>query len=171
MESTVSESGLTWRHALGVGVVILLVCYGILRWTTAHGHGLPHMSWFLLVTIVLLSIAVLSAGAEVRAYLRGTSTRPPSPQRARRALVAAQACVLAGAMIAGWFGAYALIELGRLDADSAFGGMVQAAVLCVAAVGAVVTGLIVQGWCRIPQDKDRDEDSDDDSPGGGPLHA
>jgi hypothetical protein len=127
------------------------------------------MSWFLLVTIVLLSVAVLAAGAEVRAYLRGTSTRPPSPQRARRAVVAAQACVLAGAMFAGWFGAYALIELGRLDASSAFGNMVQAAVLCVASIGAAVTGLIVQGWCRIPEDKDRDEDGD--SRGGGPLHA
>lgn len=164
-----SDSGVSWRHALAIGVVILLVCYGVLRWTTAHGHGLPHMSWFLLVTIVLLSIAVLAAGAEVRAYLHGTSTRPPSPQRARRALVAAQACVLAGAMFAGWFGAFALIELGRLDADSAFGNMIQAAVLCAASVGAVATGLIVQSWCRIPEDKDRDKDGD--SHGGGPLHA
>lgn len=166
MASTVSnESGVTWRHAAGVGVVLLLVCYGVLRWTTAQGHGLPHMSWFLVVAFVLLSIAVLAAGWEVRAYLHGTSLHPPSPQKARRALVAAQACVLAGAMFAGWFGAYALIELGRLDANSALGGLIQAIVLFVVSIGAVVVGLVVQGWCRIPEDKD------DDSPGGGSLRA
>ncbi|WP_446666148.1 DUF3180 domain-containing protein [Flexivirga sp. B27] len=156
-----NESGITWRHAVGVGAVLLLVCYGVLRWTTSHGHSLPHMSWFLLVTIVLLSIAVLAAGWEVRSYLHGTSIRPPSPQKARRALVAAQACVLAGAMFAGWFAAYALTELGRLDAGSALGGLVQAVVLCVASIGAVVVGLLVQSWCRIPDDPD-----DHDSPGG-----
>ncbi|MGN6414500.1 DUF3180 domain-containing protein [Flexivirga sp.] len=162
MAAIVNESGLTWRHAAGVGVVVLLISYGVLRWTTAHGHGLPHMSWFLLVTLVLLSFAVLSARWEVRAYLHGTSTRPPSPQKARRALVAAQAWVLAGAMFAGWFGAFALTELGRLDAGSALGGMIQAIVLFVGSVLAVVVGLVVQGWCRIPQDKD----DDDNSPGG-----
>ncbi|MFC6704150.1 DUF3180 domain-containing protein [Flexivirga alba] len=162
----VNESGVTWRHAAGVGVVVLLVCYGLLRWTTAQGHGLPHMSWFILVTLVLLSVAVLAAGWEVRDYLHGTSMRPPSPQKARRALVAAQAAVLAGAMFAGWFGAFALIELGRLDASSALGGMIQAIVLCAGSIGAVVVGLVVQGWCRIPKDKD-----DDDAPGGGTLRA
>ena len=156
-----SSAGINWRHALGVGVVILLVSYGLLRYTTAHGHGLPHISWFILVTLILLSIAVLAAGWEVRAYLQGTSTRPPTPQRARRAVVAAQAWVLAGAIFAGWFGAYALIEAGRLDASSALGGMIEAIVLFVASVGAVITGLVVQAWCRIPKDKD-----DDDSPGG-----
>lgn len=160
-----NESGITWRHATGVGVVLLLVCYGVLRWTTAHGHGLPRMSWFLLVTIVLLSVAVLAAGWEVRDYLHGNSTRPPSPQKARRALVAAQACVLAGAMFAGWFAAFALIELGRLEASSALGGMIQALVLLVAAIGAVIVGLLVQSWCRIPDDKD------DDSPGGGAVRS
>lgn len=167
-----SESGVTWRHAAGIGGVILLACYGILRWTTAHGHGLPRMSWFLLVTLVLLSVAVLAAGWEVRAYLLGQSTRPPTPQKARRAVVAAQAWVLAGAIFAGWFGAFALIELGRLDAAGAFGKMVQAAVLFAASIGAVATGLIVQGWCRIPKNKDKDGDRDnDDSSGGGALRA
>jgi hypothetical protein len=162
----VNESGVTWRHAAGVGVVVLLVCYGVLRWTTAQGHGLPHMSWFILVTLVLLSFAVLAAGWDVRAYLQGTSTRPPSPLKARRALVAAQAWVLAGSIFAGWFGAFALTELGRLDAGSALGGMIQALALFVGSIGAVVVGLIVQGWCRIPKDKD-----DDDAPGGGTLRA
>lgn len=157
-----NESGVTWRHAAGVGVVVLLVCYGLLRWTTAHGHGLPHMSWFILVTLVLLSFAVLAAGWEVRAYLHGTSTRPPTPLRARRALVAAQAWVLAGSMFAGWFAAFALVELGRLDAGSARGGLIQAIVLLVGSIGAVIVGLVVQGWCRIPKNKD----DDDDSPGG-----
>lgn len=160
-----NESGVTWRHAAGAGVVVLLVCYGLLRWTTAQGHGLPHMSWFILVTLVLLSIAVLAAGWEVRAYLQGTSIRPPSPQKARRALVAAQAWVLAGSIFAGWFAAYALVELGRLDAGSARGGMIQAIVLLVGSVGAVILGLVVQSWCRIPKDKD------DDAPGGGSIRA
>lgn len=160
------ELGVTWRHAAGIGVVILLVSYGVLRWTTAQGHGLPHMSWFILVTLVLLSFAVLAAGWEVRTYLQGGSTRPPSPLKARRALVASQAWVLAGAMFAGWFGAFALIELGRLDAGSALGGMVQAIVLFLGSIGAVAVGLVVQSWCRIPKDK-----NDDDAPGGGSLRA
>lgn len=161
-----NESGVTWRHATGVGAVVLLICYGLLRWTDAHGHALPDMSWFLLVTLVLLSFAVLAAGWEVRAYLNGTSIRPPSPQKARRALVAAQAWVLAGAVFAGWFAAYALTELGRLDASSALGAMIQAIVLFVGSIGAVIVGLIVQSWCRIPEDKD-----DDDAPGGGSIRA
>ena len=161
-----NESGVTWRHAAGVGVVVLLVCYGLLRWSTAQGHALPHMSWFILVTLVLLSVAVLAAGWEGRDYLHGNSIRPPSPQKARRALVAAQATVLAGAMFAGWFAAFALVELGRLDAGSARDGMIQAIVLCAGSIGAVAVGLVVQDWCRIPKDKD-----DDDAPGGGTLHA
>lgn len=161
-----SDAGVTWRHATGVGLVVLLASYGVLRYTTTHGSGLPHMSWFILVTIVLLSIAVLAAGWEIRAYLRGESTRPPTPLRARRALVAAQSWVLAGGVSAGWFGAFALIELGRLDAQSALGNLILGIVLFLASIGAIVVGLLVQGWCRLPQRKD-----DDDRPGGGPLQA
>lgn len=162
-----SENGVTWRHAAVVGAVVLGVVYALLRLSVSRGNGLPRGTWFALVAIVLLSLAVLAGGWEVRAYLRGTSTRPPSPQRARRTLVAAQACVLAGAAVAGWYAAYALVEAGRLSANSALSGMVQAIVLAIASIGAVAAGLVAQGWCRIPEDKD------DDSRGGpgGPVRA
>nr|WP_279671394.1 DUF3180 domain-containing protein [Flexivirga meconopsidis] len=166
MEPTVTENGVSWRHAAGVGGIVLVLSFVALKLVSTRGNTLPHNSWFALIAIVLLTVAVLAGGWEVRAYLRGQSTRPPSPQKARRALVAAQACVLAGAALAGWFAGYALVEAGRLEASSAFSGMVQAIVLFVASVGAVAVGLVVQAWCRIPEDKD-----DDKPPGGGSVHA
>ena len=161
-----TENGVNWRHAAGVGGAVLVIVYVVLRWWVMRGNVMPHGSWFALFAIVLLSFAVLSGGWEVRTYLRGTSTRPPSPQRARRTLVAAQACVLVGSTIGGWYAAYALLEVGRLSASSAFVGMIQALVLMAASVGAVVAGLLTQGWCRIPKDEE-----DNDSTGGGPVHV
>lgn len=159
-----TENGVHWRHALVTGAVVLLGAYVFLKLVLARGNALPQNSWFALIAIVLLSLAVLAGGWEVRAYLRGNSTRPPSATRARRALVASQACVLAGAALSGWFAGYALIELGRLDASSAPAGLRQAAALLIASLAAVGVGFLVQHWCRIPDD-------DDEHTGGGSVRS
>lgn len=155
---------LTWKHALGVALVVLVIGYGILQIWSSRGHSLPQNSWVAVGVVVLMAVLVLYVGNEIRIYLRGESTRPPSPQRARSTLVAAQACVLGGAAFTGWYAGTAIVQAGRLQTTTGPGGFTLAVVLTVACAALVVSGLIVQWWCKLPED-------DDEKPGRGGRRA
>ncbi|NYJ73468.1 DUF3180 family protein [Allobranchiibius huperziae] len=156
---------LTWKHALGVAAVVFVVAYAALAVWNAHGHAMPQNSWIAVGVVVVMAAMVLFAGNEIRIYLKGESTRPPSPQRSRSTLVAAQACILAGAAFAGWYAGTAAVDAGRMQTTTGPSSFLLAVVLIVVCVALVVSGLVVQWWCKLPED---DEDKKRRTPKGPP---
>ncbi len=145
---------LTWRHALAVAAPVFLLGYGALRWWSGHGHSLPQNSWVAVGVLAVMAALVMHAGNEIRVYLSGESTRPPSPQRARATVVGAQACVLAGSVFVGWYTATAAVFAGRLQTTTGPSSLVVSVVLAVASAALVACGLVVQAWCTLPEDDD-----------------
>lgn len=146
---------LSWRHALGVGAVFFVISYGFLQFWNSRGNTLPQNSWIAVGVIVLMAVLMLYAGNEIRVYLKGESKRPPSAQKARNTVVAAQACILGGAVFTGWYAGAVAVQAARLETTTGPGAFAIAAVLAVACAGLVASGLLVQSWCRLPED---DED-------------
>lgn len=148
---------LGWRHALGVAAVIFVIGYAFLQFWNTRGNTLPQNSWIAVGVIALMAVLVLYAGNDIRIYLKGESKRPPSPQKARNTLVAAQACILGGAVFTGWYASTTAVQTTRLGTTTGPGAFAVAAVLTLACVGLVVSGLIVQSWCKLPEDDDDPE--------------
>lgn len=145
---------LSWKHALGIAGVVFVLSYAALQVWSSQGNSLPQNSWIAVGVIAVMAGFVLFMGNEVRVYLRGESVRPLPPQRARSTLVASQSCVLAGAVFAGWYAGTVAVNIDRLQTTTGPRAFTIALVLTVACVGLVATGLVVQWWCKLPEDKD-----------------
>lgn len=156
MGATVIGGQLTWKHALGIAAVVFVLSYAALQVWSSQGNALPQNSWIAVGVIVVMAAFVLFMGNEVRVYLRGESVRPLPPQRARSTLVASQACVLAGAAFAGWYAGTVAVNVDRLQSTSGPRAFTVALVLTLACVALIATGLVVQWWCKLPED---DEDT------------
>jgi hypothetical protein len=155
------DRGVTVAFTVGAGVVVgALAWVGLTLWVNG-GHDLPQPSWIGIVVMVLMAMAVLAAAWDIRRYLRGGSRRMPSPQRGRRTLVAAQACALGGAVIAGWYAAQAVVLVPDTDVPSVRGHLWFTLGLVGAAVVLAAAGLRAQGWCRIPDPRRHDDEDDD----------
>lgn len=154
------------RHIVIVAALVFTLAYAALRLITAHGGAMPTNGWIAAVVLVVLAALVLAAGWPVRAYLKGQAVVIPDPQRARRALVAAQACALAGGAMAGWYLAQAGIHARSLDMQRSSSAFVLCLALTCFAAGLSAAGLVVQAWCRIDDhhDDDPDAERDDESP-------
>lgn len=149
-----SGEQLSWKHALGVAGVIFVISYAFLQFWNTRGNSLPQNSWIAAGVLVLMAVLMLYAGNEIRVYLKGESRRPPSPQKARNTVVAAQACILGGAAFTGWYAGTAAVQVTRLSTTTGPGAFTVAAVLTVACIGLVGAGLLVQSWCKLPEDDD-----------------
>ncbi|WP_162308208.1 DUF3180 domain-containing protein [Segeticoccus rhizosphaerae] len=156
-----NESGVSIRVTVLVALVVGLLAYVGLRLVVDSGHELPQTSWLGVALLVLMAAVMLAAGWEIRRYLGGDSERMPTPQRARRTVVAAQASALGGAVVTGYYAALAVILVPNADVSSVLDGLYRALALCGAAILLAVVGHVVQAWCRIPHDHD------DDPKGGG----
>ncbi|AKU18081.1 DUF3180 domain-containing protein [Luteipulveratus mongoliensis] len=153
-----SEEGLSWRHAVTTGVVVLIPSYAGLRLWSEGGRAMPQNSWFAVAIIVLMAVAILVAAGEIHRYVEGKSTVLPTPQRARRTVVGAQATVIGGGAAAGWYLAQALVHIPNADVDSVRSSLTLAAVLTLASAGLSAAGLVAQAWCKNPPE---DDDPDD----------
>lgn len=156
------SEGVRIRWALiGAGVVLVLSFFG-LRWWTSHGNSMPTNSWITVVVLLMIAAAVMVAGWEIRRYLRAPkAVAPPSPQRARATLVAAQACALAGSVFAGWYLAQVLVHVDRVSNGADRAPLLLALVSALAAIVVAVCGFIVQTWCRLPpEDEDTQREGD-----------
>ncbi|WP_186526278.1 DUF3180 domain-containing protein [Leekyejoonella antrihumi] len=165
------ENGVTWKHAAGCGGLVFVVAYAALRLWSTRGHAMPNNSWFALGVLVLMIALVLVGGWDIRRYLQGQSTRMPTPMRARRTLVAGQACALGGSAVAAWYVAHAAVDARSLDVPSVQDAFWMAVLLAAGALGLVAAGFVVQSWCRIPDDDDQERRRRRGSGGGGALGA
>ena len=155
----VNDEGLTWKHATTAAAVVLVPAYAVLRWWSESGRSMPQNSWFAVAIIVLMAVAILVAAREIQRYVKGESTVVPTPQRARRTLVGAQATIVGGGAAAGWYLAQAFVHLPNADVDSIRSALIRASVLFVVSAGLSVAGLVAQAWCKNPpEDDDADRD-------------
>lgn len=154
------SDGVKVRWALILSGVVLLISYLGLRWWTGRANAMPVNSWITVVVLLMIAGALLAAGWEIRRYLKGNPGRPPSPQRARATLVAAQACCLAGSVFTGWYVAHVVIDVRRVSQGADSATLVLAVASAVACVAVTVSGFVVQTWCRIPPEDDGKPDGD-----------
>lgn len=158
--------------ALGAAVVALVVSgIGLVLWRSRGGE-LPVMPWLGVLPLLLISVLVLVSGWRVRRSVRapGPTTFLPSPQWARGALVAAQACALGGAVLLGWYVANVVLHLPNVDVPSVRDLMLRALVSALAALVVTVSGFLAQAWCRLPPvDEDEEDRRRPDS--GGPVYG
>ena len=137
-----------------VRLVMTAVLTGGLVWLLAAraqalGRAALPMPWLAPVVLAALTVAILIAGRRVRAWIAGR--RPMSALAAARVAAAAAASGWAGALLCGWYGGQA----GEL-ASALVGGRTQRFVIAVVAavVAALLAGagVLVQRWCRRPDD-------------------
>lgn len=166
MGCSVTEEGVTWKHAVWTALGVAVLSYGGLRLWVGAGHLMPQNSWFAVVVLLFLAGVVLAAAREIRRYLQGQAVIVPTPQRSRRTLVGAQATAIGGAAAAGWYAAQALVHLPNADVDSVRTQLLHAVALTLASAALSAAGLVGQAWCRIPPE-DRHQRRDDDDRGEG----
>lgn len=158
------SNGVKVRWALVVFGAVLVIGYLALRWWTGNGNSMPVNSWITVVVLLMIAGALLVAGWEIRRYLKGSAGPPPSPQRARATLVAAQACCLAGSVFAGWYVAHVLVDVRRVSQGADSAPLVLALASAVACGAVTVSGFVVQAWCRIPPEDENGKSGDDGYP-------
>lgn len=159
------DQGLRVRTAAVGGGVVLVLSYALLRLLSDRGHALPQHSWMTVVVLAVVGAAVLSLAWSIRAYIKGDTKEPPSPQFARGVLVAARSCALAGGVMAGFYVAEVLVRLPNAEVPTQQSAIWLGLVLALASVLLAAAGFVAQAWCRIPPE---DEEK---SRGDGPAAA
>ena len=81
------------------------------------------------------------------------------PQRAVAFLVLGKASALAGAVIAGGYLTFALMFVGRWEADAPRERVIRAGVAVLAAIGLAVAGLLLERSCKVPGADDEDDEA------------
>lgn len=89
--------------------------------------------------------------------------------RAVAFLVLGKASALAGAVIAGGYLTFALMFVGRWDADAPRERVIRSLVAVVVSVGLCVAGLLLERACKVP-DGDSDDDAEDPGEDLGSAH-
>lgn len=138
------------RDLLFIAVVACLVSYLVVRET--YG-GIPRLSWFVPLSLVVLAAAETISGFQLRARIRHRpGLRPIEPLVAARQVALAKASALVGAAMVGVWGGLLIFTLPRQ-------GFLAAAPsdTLTGALGVVSAGLLVGGalWlefcCRTPK--------------------
>lgn len=146
--------GLRTRHLLTVTAALALVSAVVWHLYTRTGRLLQGPAWLTIAVILVIAGLVLWFGWQVRAYQRGEVRKEFTVLRAARTLQLAQAAALTGAAIAGWFLGHLAILLPDRDLTPYGRQIVPLLLTIVAAVLLALAGLVVQRWCRLPEDRD-----------------
>ncbi len=148
-------------------LVLVAVVTGGLAWTglvvaTRQGGTAPVVPWLVAAVIAVIAVVVLWMGRQVKEFLAG---RKPdlNPIRAARTAVLAKAAGYTGALLAGWYGAHALVVLPDWAIVSMRAVVLSAAVAAVSAVVLGVVGLVVESMCKVPPPTDLPAGEDDGS--------
>lgn len=152
-----------WTTPVGVALVTAVVGFALVGPLEMLGLTLTRLPWTAVAAVLVLASAVLALGWPVRRWNRGHRDRPLDPLRAARTVVLGQASALAGAALLGWY----LGQVVHLLPDVALPLPRQSVTSLLVAAGAsavlLVAGLVVERWCRLP------EDDDDAPPPGGAV--
>lgn len=139
---------------LAVAAVSLVLSWAGIRAALDLGWALPSPPWPVVAVIVLLAVGTLAAAWPIRQWTAGNRDRRVDPLRAARTVALAKASVLTGAVVTGFWGAFALTVLPRVEVPAQTERAVATLLAVVASVALLVAGLLAERWCRIPPEDD-----------------
>ena len=126
--------------------------------------SIPALPWTTVPALLLLALAEVVSGRNVRSRLRGSGgTRIPPIAVARMAALA-KASSLAAALIGGLAVGFLVYVLASLDKSAYRSDAVVAGVTLVSAMALVLAALYLEQGCRVPTRKDEDDDVDEPQP-------
>jgi Protein of unknown function (DUF3180) len=137
-----------------------LVC-AVLAWLLLHlvYASLPALPWTGIPALLLLALAEVVSGRNVRSRLRGSGgTRIPPIAVARMAALA-KASSLAAALIGGFAAGFLAYVLASLDKQAYRSDAYVAGVTLVSAMALVLAALYLEQGCRVPTRRDDDDDN------------
>jgi hypothetical protein len=156
-EQPTGSVGLTPVRAL----VVAALFGGLAGWLlviTANALDLipPEIGWSAPIGLILAAalVGALAYFTHQRIQVRRERIEP---SRAVAFLVLGKACALAGALVAGGYLGFALMFLGRLDADAPRERVIRSSVAIVAGIALCVAGLLLERACKVPRDEEDDQ--------------
>ena len=162
-------------HLVAVALVAGVLTWVVLSITDPDGTAVP-LGWLVPGALVVVAGAVIAVAWPVRRLTqavrredgagrgrRGLDRAPApagagrlsdryrvDPQRATQALALGRSAAYAGAALAGWYAALALLTLPTAVVEPRVERLVIAGVSTLAAVALAVVGVVVERWCRLP---------------------
>lgn len=120
----------------------------------------PYVPWTAPAALAVIAalVGALAWTTHQRIQVRNERVEP---ERAVAFLVLGKASALAGALIAGGYLTFALLFVGRWDADAPRERVIRSLVAVVAAVGLCVAGLLLERACKVPKGDDEDDTPSD----------
>lgn len=135
--------------ALGAGWLLVTLL-------KTQGTYLAPVPWVVGPVLLVLAGVVLWSAWAVRAYQHGR--RPDlSALRAARTAALAKAAAITGSLLAGWYGAQALVALADAQFESQQERALVAGVACACAVVLAVAGVVGERFCQLPPPSDEQE--------------
>ncbi|MEJ5914000.1 DUF3180 domain-containing protein [Pseudokineococcus sp. 1T1Z-3] len=152
------------RWTTPVVVALLAGVVGLAAAGPLERLGLPltRLPWTAVVAVLVLAVVTLGLGWPVRQWNRGRRDRPLDPLRAARTVVLGQASALAGSALLGWYVGQVLYLLPEVAYPLQQRSAINLTIAALASAVLLVAGLLVERWCRLPED-------DDDAPPPGGL--
>jgi len=127
--------------------------------------SLPPLPWTGVPALLLLALAEVVSGRNVRSRLRGSGgTRIPPIAVARMAALA-KASSLAGALIGGLAAGFLVYVLASLDKPAYRSDAFVSGVTLVSAMALVLAALYLEQGCRVPTRRDDGGDTGQPPPG------
>lgn len=150
-----------------VGLIGLLVGFGVDQLLTGAGRATFTPSLLLPVLLVLLAAAVVLFALPIRRAITGRSDTPLDPFRAVRVAMLAKASSIMGAAVAGISAGLAVFLFTRPVAP--VGSIVAVVATLTGALVLLAAALVAEHLCTIEKDDD-DEQPGGDDPGFGLSH-
>ncbi|WP_323959968.1 DUF3180 family protein [Arthrobacter sp. JZ12] len=123
-------------------------------WATRNGYPTPSLPLSSLLTMAVVIAVTLVFGLRVRRWRSEKRTKALDPILAARTVVLAQATAYAGALTTGWHVGILADQLTLVGVRSNLGPVWGSLALIVGGIVMVVTGLIVESFCKLPPDDD-----------------
>jgi len=119
----------------------------------------PYVPWTAPAALAVIAalVGALAWSTHQRIQVRKERVEP---DRAVAFLVLGKASALAGALIAGGYLTFALLFVGRWEADGPRERVIRSLVAVVAAAGLSVAGLLLERACKVPGGDDHDDGDD-----------
>ena len=125
----------------------------------------PRLGWIAPLTLLAGAAGVATLAWNTWQSLHKRRERMTA-EHGIRMLSLAKACAMVGALVAGYYGGFALAYLDQLDASLGRERFVRGLAAAVASLLLLAAGLLLERACRLPED-----DEDDDGPGGVGISA
>lgn len=154
MKLTTSTSALFVVALIGFGIVAGRLTPPLI---VRYDGNPPRLGWSAPVLLLAGAVAVGFLAHSTWQSLHKRHERMTS-EHGIRMLSLAKASVVAGALVAGYYGGFALAFIGELDVSLGKERFVRGIAAAVASLFLLVAGLLLERACRLPED-------DDDEPG------